>query len=167
LYVTCGIFSRSTRQSIRAWCIRVASTVVRRVHSKEPRDYPHKKNTDMNYSPLLTPCQNHNYSSCGISLLCTETVGSKRSHWTRLCGACTMLVLLGVPWIFSAFGVIDTAGSNGLEMLQGIFNVSNRCIRYLCGLNAMKMGRQAAHLPQKKMASPRPMCINHSTLFTI
>jgi len=36
-----------------------------------------------------------------------------------------MLVLLGVPWIFSAFGVIDTAGSNSLEMLQGIFNVSN------------------------------------------
>ena len=45
--------------------------------------------------------------------------------WTRLCGACTMLVLLGVPWIFSAFAVIDAAGSKDLEMLQGIFNVSD------------------------------------------
>ena len=54
-----------------------------------------------------------------------ETAGSKRSHWTRLCGACTMLVLLGVPWIFSAFAVIDAAGSKDLEMLQGIFNVSD------------------------------------------
>jgi len=62
-------------------------------------------------------------------LLWTETVGSKRSHWTRLCGACTLLVLLGVPWIFSAFGVIDTAGNNSLEMLQGIFNVSGCYIR--------------------------------------
>jgi len=38
-----------------------------------------------------------------------------------------MLVLLGVPWIFSAFGAIDTAGSTNLEMLQGIFNVSDFC----------------------------------------
>jgi len=37
-----------------------------------------------------------------------------------------MLVLLGVPWIFSAFAVIDAAGSENLEMLQGIFNVSDR-----------------------------------------
>ena len=53
----------------------------------------------------------------------SETASNKRSHWARLCGACTMLVLLGVPWIFSAFGVIDAAGSKNLEMLQGIFNV--------------------------------------------
>jgi len=37
-----------------------------------------------------------------------------------------MLVLLGVPWMFSAFAVIDTAGSRNLEMLQGIFNVGDR-----------------------------------------
>jgi len=36
-----------------------------------------------------------------------------------------MLVLLGVPWTFSAFGVINSAGNEPLEMLQGIFNVSN------------------------------------------
>jgi len=58
----------------------------------------------------------------------TETAGTKRSHWTRLCGACTMLVLLGVPWIFSAFVVINTAGNQNLEMLQGIFNVSEFAI---------------------------------------
>jgi len=34
-----------------------------------------------------------------------------------------MLVLLGVPWIFSAFGAIDAAGRKRVEMLQGIFNV--------------------------------------------
>jgi len=56
--------------------------------------------------------------------LVTETVGGKRSQWTRLCGACTMLVLLGVPWIFSAFAVINASGDEKLELLQGIFNVS-------------------------------------------
>jgi len=60
-----------------------------------------------------------------MSLLCTETAASKRSHWTRFCGACTMLVLLGVPWIFSAFGAIDAAGRKRVEMLQGIFNVGD------------------------------------------
>jgi len=58
----------------------------------------------------------------------TETVGSKRSHWTRMCGACTMLVLLGVPWIFSAFAVINAEGNEKLETLQGIFNVSEFAI---------------------------------------
>jgi len=58
--------------------------------------------------------------------LCVETAGSKRSHWTRLCGALTMLVLLGVPWMFSAFAVIDATTSKDLEMLQGVFNVSLR-----------------------------------------
>jgi len=34
-----------------------------------------------------------------------------------------MLVLLGVPWMFSAFAVINAEGSKKLETLQGIFNV--------------------------------------------
>ena len=58
-----------------------------------------------------------------------ETASSKRSHWTRLSGALTMLVLLGVPWMFSAFGVVDAEGSRNLEMIQGIFNVSDRYFR--------------------------------------
>jgi len=37
-----------------------------------------------------------------------------------------MLVLLGVPWMFSAFAVIDATASKDLEMLQGVFNVSLR-----------------------------------------
>jgi len=36
-----------------------------------------------------------------------------------------MLVLLGVPWIFSAFGVVDPAGNKHLENLQAVFNVSD------------------------------------------
>ena len=48
----------------------------------------------------------------------------KRSHWTRLCGACTMLVLLGVPWVFSAFAVIDASDNSRLRHLEGVFNVS-------------------------------------------
>ena len=72
--------------------------------------------------PLVMDCNlTHNVQLCDV----LETVSSKRSHWTRLCGACTMLVLLGVPWIFSAFAVIDAEGSKDLEMLQGIFNVSD------------------------------------------
>jgi len=59
-----------------------------------------------------------------MSLTWTEIVISRRNYLRRLCGACTMLVLLGVPWIFSAFGVIKSAGNENLEMLQGIFNVS-------------------------------------------
>jgi len=35
-----------------------------------------------------------------------------------------MLVLLGVPWIFSAFGVIEADGNEQLRMLQTCFNVS-------------------------------------------
>ena len=36
-----------------------------------------------------------------------------------------MLVLLGVPWIFSAFGVVDPAGNKSLETMQTVFNVSD------------------------------------------
>jgi len=37
-----------------------------------------------------------------------------------------MLVLLGVPWIFSAFGVVNATGNEELEMLQGLFNVGDQ-----------------------------------------
>jgi len=39
-----------------------------------------------------------------------------------------MLVLLGVPWIFSAFGVLDAAGNKHLETLQAVFNVSDHFV---------------------------------------
>jgi len=35
-----------------------------------------------------------------------------------------MLVLLGVPWVFSAFAVIDASENSRLQRLEGIFNVS-------------------------------------------
>ena len=56
-----------------------------------------------------------------------------------------MLVLLGVPWIFSAFGVISTAGDKDLEMLQGIFNVSNRYYMY----DTRYIGSNAVNQPAK------------------
>jgi len=76
--------------------------------------------------------------------LCVETAGSKRSHWTRLCGALTMLVLLGVPWMFSAFAVIDATTSKDLEMLQGVFNVSLRYTVFCC-----------FNLPQSRKKHPK------------
>jgi len=60
----------------------------------------------------------------------TEIVISRRNYLRRLGGACTMLVLLGVPWIFSAFGVVDPAGNKHLENLQAVFNVSDLYMRY-------------------------------------
>jgi len=35
-----------------------------------------------------------------------------------------MLVLLGVPWIFSAFAVIDASHNSQLQHLEAVFNVS-------------------------------------------
>jgi len=45
------------------------------------------------------------------------------TNWTRLCGAFTMLALLGVPWMFSAFGAIQAGNNNTLSVLGDIFNV--------------------------------------------
>ena len=41
----------------------------------------------------------------------------------RLAGAVTVLVLLGIPWIFSAFGVIESERGS-LRILEGVFQVS-------------------------------------------
>ena len=40
----------------------------------------------------------------------------------KLVGAVGLLILLGVPWIFSAFGVIDSS-EDELEILEGAFQV--------------------------------------------
>jgi len=37
-----------------------------------------------------------------------------------------MLALLGVPWIFSAFGVVDASENETLRTIQTCFGVSNR-----------------------------------------
>jgi len=55
-----------------------------------------------------------------------EIVISRRNYMRRLCGACTMLALLGVPWIFSAFGVVDASENETLRTIQTCFGVSNR-----------------------------------------
>jgi hypothetical protein len=41
-----------------------------------------------------------------------------------------MLVLLGVPWIFNAFGVINAGADSALQTLQAVFNVRAfvRCV---------------------------------------
>jgi len=48
---------------------------------------------------------------------------SKRSNWERLTGAFTMLVLLGIPWMFSAFGSIDSKINPELEIVEQVFSV--------------------------------------------
>ena len=50
------------------------------------------------------------------------TAGNARGHWVRLAGVVSLMVLLGVPWVFSAFGVIIPDGSE-IAMLQGVFQV--------------------------------------------
>ena len=49
--------------------------------------------------------------------------GARRSQWVQLWGAVSILVLLGVPWVFGAFGAIDARMNKGLELLEGIFQV--------------------------------------------
>ena len=51
------------------------------------------------------------------------TSGTRRSQWVQLWGAMATLVLLGVPWVFSAFGAIDARQNRDLELLEGIFQV--------------------------------------------
>ena len=41
----------------------------------------------------------------------------------QLVGAVATLVLLGVPWIFSAFGAIDATSNDDLALVEGIFQV--------------------------------------------
>ena len=42
----------------------------------------------------------------------------------KLVGAVATLVLLGVPWVFSAFGAIDNTTDQSLVILEGIFQVN-------------------------------------------
>jgi len=42
-----------------------------------------------------------------------------------------MLVLLGVPWIFSAFAVIDASQDTRLQHLEAVFNVSELAVYLL------------------------------------
>ena len=52
------------------------------------------------------------------------TVAQRQQRIMQLVGAVTMLVLLGVPWIFAVFGVIDGDLSRELMVVEGIFQVS-------------------------------------------
>ena len=47
-------------------------------------------------------------------------------HWVRLCGAISVMMLLGVPWIFSAFGAIDTSQNAKLADMELAFQVETR-----------------------------------------
>ena len=42
----------------------------------------------------------------------------------QLVGAVATLVLLGVPWLFSVFGVINAGDNKKLSILEGVFQVS-------------------------------------------
>ncbi len=45
---------------------------------------------------------------------------------SRLLGALALLALLGIPWLFSAFGAIDvTVAGAGLARVEGVFHVSS------------------------------------------
>ena len=50
-------------------------------------------------------------------------VARRRSHLTRLIAAFAMLVLLGIPWLFSAFAVIDAPDNKHLRLVEGVFQV--------------------------------------------
>ena len=47
----------------------------------------------------------------------------ERSRLAQLAGAVSMLVLLGVPWVFSAFGVIDDNDADAVKITEGVFQV--------------------------------------------
>ena len=47
----------------------------------------------------------------------------ERSRLVQLAGAVSMLVLLGVPWVFSAFGVVDDNDADAVKLTQGVFQV--------------------------------------------
>ena len=59
---------------------------------------------------------------CFVVLLCF--IAKQRSHVVQLVGAVATLVLLGVPWMFSAFGAIDATVNDELALLEGIFQVN-------------------------------------------
>ena len=44
-------------------------------------------------------------------------------YWRQLSGAVAMLVLLGVPWLFSAFGAVDHDASQALKITEAAFQV--------------------------------------------
>jgi hypothetical protein len=48
---------------------------------------------------------------------------AESNHMTRLVGAFTMLVLLGVPWMFTAFAAIDSTDNANVQILEAVFNV--------------------------------------------
>ena len=53
----------------------------------------------------------------------------RTNHCLRLCGALSIMVLLGVPWIFSAFGAIDANEENvSLQTTEGVFHVTTSLI---------------------------------------
>ena len=58
-----------------------------------------------------------------MMMMMMVSAGSRRSQWVQLCGAMAMLVLLGVPWVFSAFGAIDARENSQLELVEGVFQV--------------------------------------------
>ena len=47
----------------------------------------------------------------------------KRSRLVQLLGIAATLVLLGIPWIFSAFGALEIGADSGLSMIEGCFQV--------------------------------------------
>lgn len=51
------------------------------------------------------------------------TGAEQRDHWTKLAGAFAVLLLLGVPWIFSAFGVINPQPNTGMDYFERVVNV--------------------------------------------
>jgi len=62
-----------------------------------------------------------------LSIIGAGGVNTK-SNWSRLCGALTMLALLGTPWLLSAFGLIDAKKDGLLQFVEGVFNVSSESI---------------------------------------
>ena len=45
------------------------------------------------------------------------------NRFVQVCGAVTMLVLLGVPWTFSLFGSIESKNNKNLQLVEGVFQV--------------------------------------------
>ena len=80
------------------------------------------------YKLFRMTCDLHQYISLWLVDSTLEDMllfvtDQKRNRVIQLIGAITMLALLGVPWIFSVFGVIDGNLSRELAVIEGIFQV--------------------------------------------
>ena len=65
----------------------------------------------------------HNYI-CVLRIVISIISANKKTRMIQLMGAVATLALLGIPWLFSAFGAIDAVKNDNLAMMEGVFQVT-------------------------------------------